>query len=128
MIRRVCALAALLALFLQGTSGGHILLVEHTRCADHGELVHDGAAHDHGAARPAETDATAFQTASDDPSGDAHEHCALTVDRRDALVSIANAQSAPVAAGTVQALVAEHGFVPAETQRFRTAPKNSPPA
>jgi hypothetical protein len=128
MIRRACALAGLLGLFLQGSSGGHMLLVEHTRCAEHGELVHGGEAHHHVGAAHDESDFRAFQTGSDGASGEAHQHCALIADRRDALVSIGNAQSAPLAASTVQSLVAEQGLVAAETQRFRIAPKNSPPA
>lgn len=128
MIRRACALAGLLALFLQGSSGGHMLLVEHTRCAEHGELVHDGATHHHEGSAQVEAGVAAFQGVPDEGSGEAHEHCALTVDRLDALLSIADAQVSarffePQAAFTSTALSNA-----VETRRFRVAPKNSPPA
>jgi hypothetical protein len=47
MIRRACVLASILGLFLQGSTGGHMLLVEHSRCVEHGELVHNSEAHAH---------------------------------------------------------------------------------
>ena len=128
MIRRSCALMGLLALFLQGSSGGHMLLIEHTRCAEHGELVHGSEAHDHDAFTHAEADRLAFQSGSKDASAEAHEHCALSVDRRDATPSIVHAKVArcPIAASPSAAPDAP--FILGAAERFRIAPKNSPPA
>ena len=128
MIRRACALAGIFALFLQGSSGGHMLLVEHTRCAEHGELVHDGKAHHHEGASHAHSSLAAFQGASEEASDEAHEHCALTVDRRDALAVIAEAQSSAPVVEREPLFTFTRQVVPFETGRFRIAPKNSPPA
>ena len=128
MIRRVCALAALLALFLQGSSGGHMLLVEHTRCAEHGDLVHGGDGHGHDASTHVETDGLAFERAPEGPSDDAHEHCALSVDRRDANLSIVEARVAPSRIERSPNAMPDETPALVTTKRFHIAPKNSPPA
>jgi hypothetical protein len=128
MIQSVCALAALLGLFLQGSTGGHMLLVEHTRCAEHGELVHGGEAHDHAGSAHAETKTAALHDASDDADAQAHEHCALAVDRQDAIVAIGEAQARPSLDPTRQDVASADIFILADAERFRVAPKNSPPA
>jgi len=128
MIRRVCALAGLLALFLQGSSGGHMLLVEHTHCAEHGELVHEGVAHHHDASDHVESGAPEFEGVPDGESDAAHEHCALTADRRDAILAVAESYAAPDLLEVSQSFASVDASTPADTQRFRIAPKNSPPA
>lgn len=128
MIRRACALAGLFALLLQGSSGGHMLLVEHTRCAEHGELVHKADAHHHEGPSHDESGLPVFRGASEDGSDEAHEHCALTADRRDALPLIVDAQASAPVAEVEQSFTLTHPFIPFETRRFRVAPKNSPPA
>ena len=128
MIRRACVLASLLALFLQGSNGGHILLVEHSRCAEHGELVHQGEAPHHDASTHVETDGVTLEGVSNEASGDAHQHCALTVDRRDALVSIVEAQTSPSCIDASPSALPPDPFVFVVAKRFRVAPKNSPPA
>lgn len=127
MIRHVCALAGLLALFLQGSRGGHMLLVEHTRCAEHGDLVHEGVAHHHGASDHTESDKAAFESVSDEGSDEAHEHCALTADRRDAFL-VVDSHAPPCLLEVPRSVASADAFVPADTRRFRIAPKNSPPA
>jgi len=128
MIRRACVLAGLLTLFMQGSSGGHMLLVEHTRCAEHGELVHDGDAHRHVAGEHAHADSTSVHGTPDASSGEAHDHCALSIDRRDAFVSICTPARSTHALETPHASAPTDAFVVARTARFRIAPKNSPPA
>jgi hypothetical protein len=128
MIRRACVLAGLLALFLQGSSGGHMLLVEHTRCTEHGELVHSGDAHQHVAGKHAYADATSVHGTPDAGTGETLDHCAVSVDRRDAIGSIGAAlPSARVCEGRHSVALADT-FVATDTSRFRIAPKNSPPA
>ena len=128
MIRGACVLAGLLGLFLQGSSAGHMLLVQHTRCAEHGELVHSRDAHQHPAGEHSHADAGAVHEMPGPGSDEAHDHCALSVDRRDAIVSIC----APVC--STQSFETPHAFGPneafgvARATRFRIAPKNSPPA
>ena len=128
MIRRACALIGLLALFLQGSSGGHMLLIEHTRCAEHGELVHGSEAHHHDASTHAEADELAFQSGSKDASGEAHEHCALSGDRRDGTPSIDHAKVARCPIADSPGAAPGDRFILVATERFRIAPKNSPPA
>lgn len=127
-LRRAAALSALAALLLQGTSGGHMLLVEHTRCAEHGELVHDALGHRHDAGLHVAADAPAFESAGDDAPDSAHEHCAPIADRRDAIVAVVSAEVAPSSPmPPPRVLSTETVAVPGES-RFRVAPKNSPPA
>ena len=128
MIRRACALGGLLALLLQGSSGGHMLLVEHTRCAEHGDLVHAGEAHHHDASTDVEPGGPAFETVSDEASDAAHEHCALTADRRDALSAIVEAQVSSCRIEGSESVRPAEPFVLVAAKRFRVAPKNSPPA
>ena len=128
MIRRICALGALLALFLQGSSGGHMLLVEHARCAEHGELVHEGGAHHHHGAGHPETEAPAFHGASDADFESAHEHCTLSSDRREAAVVVDGCLALARIDEPVQSFSLARSVVLSNANRFRVAPKNSPPA
>ena len=105
-----------------------MLLVEHTRCAEHGELVHDGEAHHHGGPSHDESGLPVFRGASEEGSDEAHEHCVLTADRRDALPLSVDAQASPPVAEREQSFTLTHPFIPFETRRCRVAPKNSPPA
>ena len=128
MIRPACVLAGMLGLFLQGSNGGHMLVVEHSRCAEHGELVHGGDAHPHVAAAHTHGDSAAVHGTPDDGSNEAHEHCALSVDRRDAPLSIVarvvSTRSVPAAPD----LAVVDAVVVARTVLLRLAPKTSPPA
>ena len=128
MIRRACVLVGLLTLFLQGSSGGHVLLVEHTRCAEHGELVHNGDAHRHVAGEHAHVDTASVRGMADPGSGEAHYHCALSIDRRDAFVSICTPARSTHAFETPHASAPTDALVVTRAARFRIAPKNSPPA
>jgi len=128
MIRRACVLAGILVLFLQGSSGGHLLLVEHGRCAEHGELVHNGEAHDHVASEHGHTDSVAVHGMPDAGADEAHEHCSASADRRDALVSLVEAQLSARVNEAPQGSTRPNAFIVADTARFRVAPKNSPPA
>lgn len=127
MIRRSCALMGLLALLLQGSSGGHMLLVEHRQCAEHGELVHGGEAHAHGPHAPSTAGELATLVADEAGADEAHDHCLLCADRRAAeaenaassVIDIAR-RDEEVAPRTIHDL--------AGPTRHRIAPKNSPPA
>jgi len=127
MIRRACVLAGLLALFLQGSSGGHMLLVEHTRCAEHGELVHNADPHRHVAAEHSHG-AVSVHGAPDEGTGQTHDHCALSVNRRDSLVSVGTPLVTPRAFEAPDSVAIADVRVVTHCARFRIAPKNSPPA
>lgn len=127
MIRGACVLTALLGLVLQGSSGGHMLLVEHSRCAEHGELVH-GDSHQHEAAADRQAESLLLQGAPDSGPDEAHGHCSGLGNRRDALVSIGAVRvgiQAPAAQAELRLLRAD---IAPRTSRLRLAPKTSPPA
>jgi hypothetical protein len=128
MIRRACALAGLLVLMLQGSSGGHLILVEHTRCAEHGDLVHGDGAHHQAAAEPADAHGPVLQSPPTEGSTDAHEHCVLCADRRDALAVVCEASLVARVTRTPDPLEARVTGPCSGPERFRLAPKNSPPA
>ncbi len=129
LIRRICVLAALTVVVLQGSGSGHMLLVEHSRCVAHGALVHGNAGADHAddvhAPVAAESQgATAWPDADFDAG---HDHCVLAAERRDLVLAF----DGPAAEGQLSEVVladsqpaAPRGSAPAT---FRTAPKTSPP-
>jgi len=129
MIRRVCVAVGMLGLFLQGTQGGHMLLVGHSQCAEHGERVHGGDAHRSVTTRHAHLHAdSAVVRGTPDPSEDGeHEHCAQGADRRIAAVGVAAAVAIPTPVDTSPDFVAQDPLVTGAA-RFRIAPKHSPPA
>lgn len=124
---RVARGAMALALAAATQLGGslHYVLVEHVRCAEHGELTH-GSDADAFAPRdePRPVDAIEGTTARD-PDG-AHEHCLVAVERRKA--TLAAAALTPIDAPT---LLATHLLAAAESAPrppLDAAPKTSPPA
>ncbi|MDH3202524.1 MAG: hypothetical protein OEM15_16660 [Myxococcales bacterium] len=125
VIRRACATLGLLALILQGSSGGHMLLVEHTKCAEHGELVHDAHGHPANLANDPGPSLLGTSNAQTEAS---HDHCSLATERRDAVTSIVGASVTGmltiIAPDDVEIEVTPSDSAP----RFRLAPKNSPPA
>ena len=127
MIRGSCVLGALFALVLQGSGGGHMLLVEHSRCAEHGELVH-GDAHQREAGPDQQTVSALLDGSPDSGSDEAHEHCSVLTDRRDAVVSIVTA-GAGIRVAEAQGELRLHDVdIAPSTSRLQLAPKTSPPA
>lgn len=113
---------------LQGSAGGHMLLVEHTRCEEHGELVHDAQPHHRASGPRAESSTETFQPSPDRSADGTHEHCALTVDRRDAAVPIAGSRIVRLADEAAPTFFSVDAFIVVDTKRFLDAPKHSPPA
>lgn len=118
----LCLVAQLLGL-------AHLVVVEHERCPEHGELIHgDGRAADTVAApapSTATTTARVLPGQSDEPHGD-HDHCLSATERRDlrlsrvdvaAMISPAQSDALPRSATTPVAARA----------LYRSAPKTSPP-
>lgn len=118
---------ALLALVLQGSSGGHMLLVEHSRCAAHGELVH-GDAHQHEAGQDRHAEAAVLHGAPNPGSDEAHDHCSVLTDRRDAVVLTGCADAGIRVAEAQDKLSVLDRLIAPSTTRLRLAPKTSPPA
>lgn len=78
------AIAAALALCSQLFALAHLWLVPHTRCAEHGETVHDdGHAVQPRIAAPERTDLSASPATPEGATDDGHDHCQLLTDRRE---------------------------------------------
>ena len=123
---RDCVILGLLALFLQGSSGGHMLLVEHAKCAEHGELIH--RANGHGFDTATEP-ARSLRSTSERESEASHDHCLLAAERRDAVKPVADAWVAiMLTTDAPNCLQVVDSALPENAPRFRVAPKNSPPA
>lgn len=132
--QRLQLLIAAICLVAQGLAAGHHVLVEHTRCAEHGEMVHasEHAAHatsgaEHSAARSQAlvSDVDAMSSA-EGAHVDDHEHCVATSDRRKALLCVpAIVEAAPVIALRVTVDVVQQA--PRSQARYWIAPKTSPP-
>lgn len=121
------AFAAALALCSQLFALAHLWLVPHTRCAEHGETVHD----DHAAEAPRvhapeRADLSASPAAPDGATDDGHDHCQLLTDRRAVTAerSVVVARACSFAGTTFQ--LVEH-TAPGRAL-YRIAPKVSPPA
>lgn len=128
LLRRVPALIALLALMAQLGSCLHVALVEHVRCAEHGEWEH---ADTH--ARPApgsdgeHSGAPIAATLREGAEPHAHDHCSVSVDRRE-LTQPDSAWSLVLAAESAAESQERSAFVPGGTACvYGYAPKNSPP-
>ena len=131
-LRRGALLLAALAVATQLSGYVHLALVEHTRCAEHGELVESGGhgpvalvATSHEAGRTPDAHLAASETA---PHGHGHEHCLLSPFRRERTPFTSSLSTAPVAEDAAR----DHAFTafPPRTHAvpvFRLAPKNSPP-
>ncbi len=127
MIRGACALTALLALVLLGSGGGHMLLVEHSRCAEHGDLVH-GAAHHHDAGPNRQAESAMLHGSPDAGTEEVHDHCSALTDRRDALVSIADAGPSIRVLEMRRVLSLPGNEIASSASQLQLAPKTSPPA
>jgi hypothetical protein len=115
-----------LCLVAQLSDAAHMLLVEHVRCAEHGELTHAPESHarlqgeTHRAGGPIVTPGAAL-------ADDEHDHCLICSDRRK-LALVLPAVPVVHAPGAGQA-VARPGYVawiPAQ-RTYSFAPKTSPP-
>jgi hypothetical protein len=129
-LRTSAVLLGILALLAQGTQLGHMLLVEHAICAEHGELVHGEA---HQAVEPWALDAAAGQSMALRPGfaaeqAHAHEHCGTASERRDAVASAALTPLGLVRLDLIVAPPAELSPHPRPRAQLSLAPKTSPPA
>ena len=123
------AVAALLLAASPLTEALHTLLVPHTLCAEHGEVVHLEDEAGPLAASSSSNDGVAFE-ASDAGQKAGHEHCPVVLDGLRRLAPQHAAGSlllpAPIATGTcaVESLSLPH----ANVELTLLAPKTSPPA
>jgi hypothetical protein len=116
-------LAALALLAGQLSSVVHLLVVQHQRCPQHGELVH-AAEGTPLASSPRVGDGAALGPA-ESPEGHGHDHCLYLIHRPEVM--------APPGAGALVTVLADAPFLdkivarPASFPLFRLAPKTSPP-
>ncbi len=129
-LRAVAVLAASFVLVAQASGLGHLLLVQHSVCPQHGELIHVGEATTHpatvAAVAPSDDDVAGLTTDEGD-AADSHERCTLLAERRERLLL-----RAPSSGLAVLALLSQRHAPPAELSHapqvplLRVAPKSSP--
>lgn len=137
-VRMLAWVLVLLGLVAQVSDLVHFLLVEHTICAAHGELIH-GSGHDHGEEAGAPDPLTTFDETQREAEGstwarsgvsdDDHEHCAVRSDRRETWTPPAGPSCVAVVAWTRSSPVANSASADSATAipLLFLAPKNSPP-
>jgi len=125
--------AALLALLLTASALGqaaHFLLVPHTICAEHGELLElgEGAEHATASREHAVEDERQSRAASPEASA-AHEHCQVLArgQREQALPKAPSVALLPAAAARSAAVFTEHAHPALGLPALALAPKTSPP-
>lgn len=115
-----------LCLVAQGLVVGHHVLVTHTRCAEHGELVHTDEHSAHVAPLHEAEAEHASVDAGEAAHSDDHEHCTASTDRRKALQAAAYAGVHAVVVVANVSRVVVPGDVPGRAVHV-IAPKTSPP-
>jgi hypothetical protein len=135
LLARITLLVGLFCIFSQVSGALHWALVEHVRCAEHGDWVHEGEAH---AEVEAHAEGEAHAEASPEPSSEpglqapgadehGHDHCLYLADRRDpSLPSAALALIDSRVGGWSAAAPGERDAV-ASALAYELAPKTSPP-
>jgi hypothetical protein len=86
LLRPFMVVAAWVCLLTQLSALTHFLIVEHVRCAEHGELIHAHDAH-HSAPLNEHTEQVSRSqqfTASGDSDVHDHDHCLVSAERREA--------------------------------------------
>lgn len=100
------------------------MLVEHTRCAEHGELAHGEL--DHGTrGETARTERCELR--SDGGSQSGHDHCTQAAERRDAIAVGATTESPVLRRQHAQHFIVGDAPHFERDARYRLAPKSSPP-
>lgn len=127
------ALAALVALVLSASSLGqaaHFLLVPHTICAEHGELLELGE-ESHGASEREgdRADDDHGPTASQPELSVAHDHCQVLArgQREQALPEAAPTELLPAASAVKTTVFEAPRATVSALERLALAPKTSPP-
>ncbi|MFI5308774.1 MAG: hypothetical protein ACHQ53_15560 [Polyangiales bacterium] len=128
--KALLATAALLTLSGQASSLGHLLLVRHVVCAEHGELLHgDEVAQGAAGARHTSLEDAARAALRQDVTAlpeHAHTHCAVVASRKSAIVAAGAARALSAIAGVTPP--SPRGAIPLRARAILLfAPKSSPP-
>ena len=129
--RYLQALVSLLCVLSLFSSTAHMLLVEHVRCAEHGEWVHATDHHDDGGAeihsRRAQNTETGHVLHTRTETEHEHDHCLLCSERSRSVELVSVLNTSPETKGTVQTLTAERTILCHGLAVYAFAPKTSPP-
>ncbi len=124
-VRRLRALS-LATIFVAGQLAGfaHNLLVSHTTCSEHGEVIHESSAAGHAAPTAAHR-----VTPSGAPAVHEHDVCLVAMLRREhATAAVATTVELPTPLALRHARPSLGVPPPRSIDLYRLAPKNSPPA
>jgi hypothetical protein len=110
---------------------GHLLIVRHTICPEHGEAMHSGAPSETQALAPTREGATSDPSAGSGvpPAQHAHDHCPAQAHTRERFALLPAADSMPgplLLASPLPSLAAVAARRAVAV--LRLAPKNSPPS
>jgi hypothetical protein len=110
---------------------GHLLIVRHTICPEHGEAIHSGSPSETQALRPSHEGATNAPALDGGaaPAEHAHDHCLAQANTRErfALVPVLDVAPGPLLLVAPRPSLAAVAVMPALAV-LRLAPKNSPPS
>ena len=110
---------------------GHLLIVRHTICPEHGEAIHSGSPSETQALRPSHEGATNAPALDGGaaPAEHAHDHCLAQANTRErfALLPSADLTTGPLLLAPPRPSLAAVAATPAVAV-LRLAPKNSPPS
>ena len=109
-----------LALVAQFSQAVHMVLVKHSLCLEHGQLVHGDFAHEQGRGAP-----NSLSTGLHD-DGKNHEHCPALLNEKNRVVPPASAEIIHVVPLPPDVAMIDMP-APAGVDVLRSAPKNSPP-
>jgi hypothetical protein len=120
-------LATLLALLGLSADLSHMVLVSHTVCAEHGEVVHGGDSHEVPSASPDDDVPGQHASNADRTSAADHEHCCGVATHGGALLAAPPALPTQLLGAFDELTIAPAGAT--ITRRlYLLAPKTSPPA
>jgi len=110
---------------------GHLLVVRHTICPEHGEAIHSASSSQVQAMRPGHQSAAADPALDSGatPAEHAHDHCLARANTRErfALLPVPELVPGPLLAAATPPSPSVVGAAPA-LALLRVAPKNSPPS
>ncbi|HUH01174.1 MAG TPA: hypothetical protein VML75_04215 [Kofleriaceae bacterium] len=119
---------AVLCMVAQLLSLAHLVVVEHERCHEHGELIHGDGHEARSVAPPAPSTATptarVLPGQSDEADGD-HDHCLSATERRD--LRLARVEVAATISPDQSDAIPRTATTPVVRALYRSAPKTSPP-
>lgn len=130
-LRQLLTVVAWVCLGTQLSALTHFLIVEHVRCAEHGDLIHADEQHnggvEEGSAQLGAPTSTERFTPAGEGDGHDHDHCLVSSERRESSV-LAPTLSIPTSTGVHTAILSDSLTELVLFARvYAFAPKTSPP-